>query len=503
MNKLKVKSKYLILGLLMVVFGSYSAMANNIQVSNVVLHGQNTIQNYSMIKFDLGWDNSWKVFSGPSNWDAAWVFVKYRRKAENIWHHAKLSYVDGTNDGHIISAGGKIELINDNPNSTGTSYANGVFVSRVFSTNSPITVNYNVELKWNYFLNNLTDQDSVEIRVFAIEMVYVNQGAFYVGSGGEEENAFYKNPFRYNPYKILSESAITLGGSGAGLSYDGQALTATTLPAEYPKGYDAFYCMKYEITYKQYAEFFNTFDLIILTTGFNSTFNGYVDYYVSDRFTPFNVNWDRASAYLDWAALRPMTELEYEKACRGPNYPLKNEYVWGTNFVRGLPYTYSGTEYDSNTVITNNYANTYSAGNCSYAIYDYSSSTYVGELVRVGIFSDNVLNTGRITSGATYYGIMEMAGNLAELVISVNTSAAQVYNPINGDGELDANNKANQSTWPLPVPLDSRTIIARGGSYNEGKGRLRTSDRYYFDLSSSGYSPNTSSYTIRGVRLAP
>ena len=42
------------------------------------------------------------------------------------------------------------------------------------------------------------------------------------------------------------------------------------------------------------------------------------------------LSWMDLAAYLDWAALRPMTELEFEKICRGPNPPIAGEYVWGT-----------------------------------------------------------------------------------------------------------------------------------------------------------------------------
>jgi len=62
---------------------SASLMANNIAVSNVSTTGQNTSQgtnnsaNYTMVKFDVSWGNSWRTSSGPSNWDAAWVFVKF------------------------------------------------------------------------------------------------------------------------------------------------------------------------------------------------------------------------------------------------------------------------------------------------------------------------------------------------------------------------------------------------------------------------------------------
>jgi hypothetical protein len=39
---------------------------------------------------------------------------------------------------------------------------------------------------------------------------------------------------------------------------------------------------------------------------------------------------NRMAAFADWSGLRPMSELEYEKACRGYNTPaVPNEYAWG------------------------------------------------------------------------------------------------------------------------------------------------------------------------------
>ena len=53
-------------------------MSNNIQVSNVRLTNQNTTDDFTMVEFDISWENSWRYSGGPSNWDAAWIFIKYK-----------------------------------------------------------------------------------------------------------------------------------------------------------------------------------------------------------------------------------------------------------------------------------------------------------------------------------------------------------------------------------------------------------------------------------------
>ena len=84
--------------------------ANNIQVNNVLLTGQNTTEGFVLVEFDLSWENSWRIDAGPSNWDAAWVFIKYRYN-NGDWEHATLNYVDGTGtgDGHTVPAGSTID----------------------------------------------------------------------------------------------------------------------------------------------------------------------------------------------------------------------------------------------------------------------------------------------------------------------------------------------------------------------------------------------------------
>ncbi len=114
-----MKKQLLILAMLfalIVLSDNECVMANNIQLSNVALTGQNTAGGYIMVQFDLSWDNSWRTDNlngdGKSNWDAAWVFVKYRITSKNggddLWKHAWLNdngHGGGTGMGANIDAG--------------------------------------------------------------------------------------------------------------------------------------------------------------------------------------------------------------------------------------------------------------------------------------------------------------------------------------------------------------------------------------------------------------
>lgn len=42
-----------------------------------------------------------------------------------------------------------------------------------------------------------------------------------------------------------------------------------------------------------------------------------------------DLSWMDGAVLADWAALRPFTELEFEKAARGPVVPVADEFAWG------------------------------------------------------------------------------------------------------------------------------------------------------------------------------
>jgi len=74
--------------------------ANNIIVSNVNITGQNPVDDFSMVTFDVSWENSWRTSTLESNWDAAWIFVKFRLSGNLDWVHASLN-----NTGHAAPVG--------------------------------------------------------------------------------------------------------------------------------------------------------------------------------------------------------------------------------------------------------------------------------------------------------------------------------------------------------------------------------------------------------------
>ncbi len=470
--------------------------ANNITVSNISLTGENTTDKFVMVQFDLAWENSWRYSSGPANWDAAWVFVKYRVGAGD-WQHASLNNIGHSGTGGAIDAGlrtpGSAFDATTNP-------AVGVFIYRSSDGTGTFSIT-GAQLRWNYGANSVADNATVDVQVFAIEMVYVPQGAFAAGSGGSENSAFTLTTINTATATTAPAGTGSLGGQAGGYP------TGQTAPdnASWPNGYDAFYMQKYEITQQQYVDFLNT---LTQTQADNRkhtfTRNRYAitgsavgSYATTNPYVACNfLSWMDGAAYSDWAGLRPMTELEFEKACRGTVAPVANEYAWGTANVAGSAYTLDNAG-AANEGIATNYSTT--AGNAS-------SSTTDGAIdgpLRVGIFASHGSNTGRITSGASYYGIMELSGNLWERPVTIGNATGRAFTGVHGDGVLSANGHANQTAWP---GLSSGQVTGatgsgfRGGDWNDIATIMRASFRSRAALTSTG---RDGSYGFRGVRVVP
>ncbi len=453
-----------------------SALANNIVVTNVTI--LNAANGLADIRFDLSWDNSWHnswTENGGSlnvtNWDAAWVFVKFRASGGR-WQHAILNA-----SGHVATGGTQIEL---GTNMLGQPV--GAFVHRTADGNGTLTCTA-MSLKWNYAATGLGGTNAVDVSVQAIEMVYIPQGAFYVGSGGTESYAFYAGTNPAQPYQITSEAAITVGTNG--LNYSGGGDLQGPIPAAYPKGYNAFYMMKYEISQGQYTDFLNFLDPGMAPNRFMNAYGSYRNTIsqngllytcdAPDRACNY-IGWSDLMTYLKWAALRPMDELEFEKACRGPLYPVPNEYPWGDTLFTSMT-GFNGLDGSGTETAKPANANVNISG--------------IGGPVRVGIFA--TATSARHDAGAGYYGVMNLADNLNELVVTAGDTTGRAF--INEPG--DGNEWTSASTWPNSPYAYGQEV--RGGCW-ASVSQSQVSDRS-IGLWYDGRRYSTAGG--RGVRTAP
>jgi formylglycine-generating enzyme required for sulfatase activity len=413
--------------------GLFSASnANNININNVVLTNQNTGVNTTHIKFDISWENSWRTSTNESNMDGAWVFCKFRKKNGYAWQHATLNYVSpGTAaaSGHIAPAGSELQSSADGKGAW--MYRNADGLGNVNWTGA--------ELIWNYGADGVADGDSVEMKVYATEMVYVTQGEFFLGSNGAE-SYHLRRADKDTAYLVTSENAITVGGTSANNIATGSYMTGGTIPAAYPKGYNAFWLMKYEASQQQYADFLASLDNARAAIRNNAVATGtHPAYTVPFPERAMNlISHDDALAYMDWAAMRPFTELEFEKACRGKNMvPVANEYAWGnTSYIAATTASIvnGGTD-----------AETFGVGNINASL----PGGNVSRPVRCGAFATSTSN--RANSGAGFYGAMELSGNLWEFVVNADISARAAFTGAHGDGELSNVALCNATGWSAGI----------------------------------------------------
>ncbi len=485
-----------------VLLQTLNTQANNISVANISITGQNTTAgtnnaaNYSMVKFNLAWENSWR--SAALNWDAAWVFVKYRVNG-GAWNHCNLH-----NTGHTAATGSTIDAGLVTPSSAFNITSNpavGVFIYKNADGNG--NVNYqNVQLRWNYGSQGVADNAVLDVQVFAIEMVYVPTGAFAVGDGGTLNQEYTLTTINTGNATTAPSGTGSLGGQAGGYP------TGQTAPSSpnWPNGYNAFYTMKYELTQGQYRDFLNTLTYpqqanrceqsilisgnMALTTGILPTnrngievkiagnlsgnsavfgcdlnSNNIYDESIDGEWIAANyLSWGDLASYMDWSALRPMTELEFEKSCRGILLPILDEYAWGTNSMNRLSNVDSSGH--NNERISTGYTINNGVGNISCC----------NTPLRVGIFSSNSSNTGRVSSGGTFYGIMEMSGNVAENTITMYNSDGLSFIGSHGDGILNSSGDKTNYDW---ASSSDASGTGPRGAWGDNLTALKTSSREY------------------------
>lgn len=490
---------------------------NLIRMSNPdVSAGLNHPANFIYAEIAIQWENSWRSLSAPGNRDAAWIFLKYRKNGGE-WKHARLH-----STGHSGPTGCTIEAD-----------SNGVGAMLYRSQNGSGTVNWNpVSLRWNYGADGLGDNEVFDLHVFAIEMVHIPIGAFHIGEAQSTgSRGAFKRSGSSSAFTVSSESGILLGGTATNavevqnpgtmlVTDDFNTSSSQTLPDSFPKGFAGFYCMKYEISQQQYTDFLNhlTYSqqvsrtanspaalpasgalsptnlfrngIDLLVSGIppnrpaeyvcNLNNSGFFGTSTDGQWVACNyLSWADLAAYLDWSGLRPMTEWEYEKVCRGPVSAVNSEYAWGnTSFTTGINISNNGSTTEKS---NNNSANV----NCC-------NSANVQGPMRTGCMSKP--GSTRSGAGASYYGVMDMSGNISEIVVSAGSSAGRLFRRRTGDGLLTSSGEANEVHWPA---ANASGTGLRGGNWQENSTALRVADRYR-----ANSPPNTRLPTVggRGVR---
>ena len=505
-----MKKLILLLGCLWITI---AGIANNVVISNISLVGSSG--NYR-VQFDLGWDHPWHVTTGQNNYDGVWIFFKYR-VGGGEWQHLYMTGTGNTLPGNFII------YQNSGANKTGAIIHPPVGFGAIGILMANIELGVSDPAGFN-----------IDIRGYAIEMVYIPQcdnciigdgnsanesgGAFHVA---DNTSGALGNNFRVD-VNIFDDATLE-----AGIVVNTTGIAGNT---NFTTG-QAFWSMKYELSQAAYRDFLNALTLTQQTTrtanaptsaigtgalttsgtfrnfietatpsvggapaiyGLDASGNNVFDETADGEWIACNfLSWMDLAAYLDWAGLSPMTEIGFERICRGAstagaNPSVFGEFAWGTTSIFASAYTLTGaataTELASNSSAT--------LGNAIYG----TTSSGLGPL-RNGIFATGASN--RLTSGASFYGVMDMSGNVMEPCVTVGNVAGRGFTSINGNGVLSASGNANTSNWPCgPTASSAPTCsevtnsagtILRGGSLITQVSNLTVSERGFGQAFSSPF----------------
>ncbi len=402
------------------------------------------------------------------------------------------------------------------PNATVDVAADGTGVFLYRSTDGEGTVEYEgLTLRISDPHGQLNGE--VAVWVLGVEMVYIPEGAFRLG---DPQGANGPTCCLYDSagsgddltYPVTSEDPIPVGDGPVppGMSqlyYDNTFAVANPgdqqgpIPAAFPKGFQAFYLMKHQITQGDYTDFINT---LTGAAWVNRTSYWYGSYRLSIFKTPDSrryslrptracnwLDWMDGAAYAAWAGLRPMTELEYEKACRGTAQPHSGEYAWGTiNVIQAqvIIGPEDGTEAVSGNCNVGNMESTFIGGDGGMGpVRDdafaaprkpHAQEMWPPGLARFALKAEfpEVPVDLREATGASYWGVMGLSGNLWEYCVTVGDAVGRAFSGKEGDGTLDKYGNATTKLlgWP---GADVEGTGGRGGSWYTVASEARIADR--------------------------
>jgi formylglycine-generating enzyme required for sulfatase activity len=510
------------------VFIHICAEANNLTISNVSLQDRDPANNTVVVQFDLTMENSWRT---KINHDAAWITVRLFdptvTPSDKKLCELKAS---GLNPSGVSSGNGTAVDI------AVPSDKKGAFIRLAnFGEYEEVDV-LNMKLTVDYGSCGFDAESNVAASVLGIEMVYVPEGAFYAGDNGSSTAAFIQGAADTDPWAITSESTINVSNPSsdgfryvsAGYPTEDPTGSTFTIPASFPKGYAPFYVMKYEINEGQWVEFLNSLPSAAARANRDITDNLHKNSdavkfrnTISCSGTPLVCNssrparaasflsWMDVTAFLDWAALRPVSELEFEKMARGPVLPVRDELVWGSTLINAASVLSDGDE-EGNEYVLNSGANA-SFENIVLSGGDaVNGADYAQGPLRNGIFA--TAESSRESSGASYYGVLELSGNVYERTVSVGNENGRSFAATNGDGLLTTaigyEGNATNSDWPGIDGVLERGVTGaagsgfRGGAWDDATMEsLRTSDRYAAAFESTAALNNTGGRGARSFNI--
>ena len=359
----------------------------NVRFANVTVAPRDA--KTATVTFDIAWEDSWRH---EVNHDAAWVFFKVRAAGATEWQHARLvadrvlnptgygqekisplpdgaapfhfpkqtqSRRKGNAESHpdlFTTGAAKRAKEADTPLEfivpDGEDGFTGLFVRRAADGNGTTRARKVTVVLDLTALQGITDIGKAQIRAFGVQMVYVAEGLFYLGAGGVEVYAFHRyidGVQNTQPYRVTGPGGIPTGRQKGRLWAwkSAQPEDGGELPASFPNGYAAFYCMKCLILPGQYIDFLRTltgpqaearYNRYVVKRSGKSPNYTYSGIPVGIRLGPgcLGLSWADGAAFAAWAGLRPMTELECEKLLRGPCEPIPDEVGPGYWGVKGF-----------------------------------------------------------------------------------------------------------------------------------------------------------------------